>query len=182
MLASSLAEWTDCLIQLIENDELRFQLATNAQTTIRENWLLSQNAFRWEETFQAISNIKSSNKEQNKDIVRIVKSINLQLFETFNKKEAAEHALSVQVAEKDQTVQTLLAQVAEKDQTVQTLLAQVAKQGQTIQTLSAQLSQASNEIEQLNVEVLQYILSRSWRLMRPFRMIQRKLKETFWRN
>ena len=168
LLASSLAEWTDCLIQLIENDELRFQLATNAQTTIRENWLLSQNAFRWEETFQAISTSKSSNKEQNKDIVRIVKSINLQLFETFNKKEAAEHALSVQVAEKDQTVQTLLAQVA--------------KQGQTIQTLSAQLSQASNEIEQSNVEVLQYILSRSWRLMRPFRMIQRKLKETFWRN
>jgi len=34
LLASSLDEWTDCLIQLVENDELRFQLATNAQATI----------------------------------------------------------------------------------------------------------------------------------------------------
>jgi len=88
LLASSLDEWTDCLIQLVENDELRFQLATNAQATIRENWLLSQNAFRREETFQSALDNISSNRKQNNGIVSIVKSINLQLFETFNKKEA----------------------------------------------------------------------------------------------
>ncbi|MGD0020852.1 MAG: glycosyltransferase [Smithellaceae bacterium] len=88
-LASTLDEWTACLIQLVENDELRFQLATNAQATIRKNWLFSRNAFRREEAFQrALDNI-SSNKEKNSHIVSIVKSINLQLFETFNKKETA---------------------------------------------------------------------------------------------
>jgi len=97
-LSSTLDEWTDCLIQLIENDELRFQLATNAQATIRENWLLSQNAFRREETFQSALDNISSNRKQYNGIVNIIKSINLQLFETFNKKEAeqltAEAALS----------------------------------------------------------------------------------------
>ena len=87
-LASTLDEWTACLIQLVENDELRFQLATNAQATIRENWLLSQNAFRREEAFQSALDNISSNREQNNGIVSIIKSINLQLFETFNKKEA----------------------------------------------------------------------------------------------
>ena len=84
LLASSLDEWTDCLIQLIENDELRFQLATNAQATIRKNWLLSQNAFSREETFQNALDSISSNREQNNGIVSIVKSINLQLFEMLN--------------------------------------------------------------------------------------------------
>ena len=87
LLASSLDEWKDCLIQLVENGELRFQLAINAQAKIRENWLLSQNAFRWEAAFQSAINIISSNREQNNGMVSIVKSINLQLFETFNKNE-----------------------------------------------------------------------------------------------
>jgi glycosyltransferase involved in cell wall biosynthesis len=84
LLATSLDEWTDCLIQLVENDELRFQLATNAQATIRENWLFSKNAFRREETFQSALDIISSNRKQNNGMVSIVKSINLQLFEMFN--------------------------------------------------------------------------------------------------
>ena len=88
LLASSLDEWRDCLIQLVENDELRFQLAANAQATIRENWLFSKNAFRREETFQSALDIISSNKKQNNAMLSIVKSINLLLFETFNKKEA----------------------------------------------------------------------------------------------
>jgi glycosyltransferase involved in cell wall biosynthesis len=87
LLASSLDEWADCLIQLVENDELRFQLATNAQETIRKNWLFSQNAFRREETFQSALDIISSNREQSNVMVSILKSINIQLFETFNKKE-----------------------------------------------------------------------------------------------
>ncbi|MBU4352837.1 MAG: glycosyltransferase, partial [Nanoarchaeota archaeon] len=109
LLASSLDEWTDCLIQLIENDELRFQLATHAQATIRENWLLSQNAFRWNETFESAFEIINSNREQDTHIVSIVRSINPQSFETFQ-------ALTAQVAEKEQSVQALAAQVAEKEQ------------------------------------------------------------------
>jgi glycosyltransferase involved in cell wall biosynthesis len=151
LLASSLDEWTDCLIQLVENDELRFQIATNAQATIRENWLLSQNAFRWEETFQSAIDIVSSHREQKNDTVRIINSINLQLFETFNKKETTERALITQVAEQDQT----------------------------IQTMTAQLDQVRNELEQSRAEVLKYALSRSWQITRPLRTVKKKLQRLF---
>ena len=87
LLASSLDEWTDCLIQLIENDGLRYKLATNAQETIRKNWLFSNNAFHREEVFQNALDTISSNRKQNNVIVSILKSINIQLFDTFNKKE-----------------------------------------------------------------------------------------------
>jgi len=120
LLVSSLDEWTNYLIQLIEDDELRFYLAKNAQETIRSNWLLSQNAFRWNETFERVFEIINSNREQDTHIVSIVRSINLQSFETFQ-------VLAAQVAEKEHTVQSLSAQVAEKEQTVQSLSAQVSK-------------------------------------------------------
>ena len=125
LLASSLDEWTNCLIQLIEDEELRFDLAKNAQETIRSNWLLSQNAFRWEETYQRAFDILSSNREQKNHIVNIVESINLQLFETFHKNEATLNKNSEQLAEKEVAIQTLTAQVAEKEQSVQALTAHV---------------------------------------------------------
>jgi GT2 family glycosyltransferase/glycosyltransferase involved in cell wall biosynthesis len=126
LLAASLEEWSKCLIQLIENNELRFHLATNAQATIRENWLLSQNAFRWREAFQNLVDAPLSQPSRSRD--NIVQSINTQLFETFTT-----------LAEKEQTVQTLSAQVAEKEQAVQTLSAQVAEKEQSVQALNARL-------------------------------------------
>jgi len=101
LLASSLDEWTNCLIQLIEDEELRFSIAKNAQETIRSNWLLSQNAFRWKETFQSAFDIPSKYKKQdNNGKINIVKSINPQIFVTFNKKEAAIQSLRLQVADR----------------------------------------------------------------------------------
>ena len=162
LLADSLDEWRTCLIQLIENDELRFQLATNAQATIKENWLLSQNAFRWNDALQRALEVASSNRPQNANIINMVSSINLQLVETFNAKEALEQALRGQVAEKEQAERTLMDQVVEREQ--------------TIQSLTAQLNQTRNEVEQLKTEVLQYALSKSWQMTRPIRIVGRKLK------
>jgi len=121
LLASSLDEWTNCLIQLIEDKELRFHMAKNAQETIRSNWLLSQNAFLWKETFQRNADILTSKSDQNSSVINIVESINLQLFETFNKKQAEEQTqmaevtvLTMKVAEKEM-------EVAEKEQVLQSI-------------------------------------------------------------
>jgi hypothetical protein len=50
-LASSYDEWNNYLVQLIENSELRFNLATNAQQDIQSKWLLSKNAHLWLTTY-----------------------------------------------------------------------------------------------------------------------------------
>lgn len=86
LLAASLDEWLDCIIQLIENRELRFRLATNAQETVRSRWLLSKNAFRWQEAFHdlavpPIMSMPGGNR------VNIIQSINVQLAELLTKQQ-----------------------------------------------------------------------------------------------
>lgn len=84
LLAESPDEWLDCIVQLIEDHELGFQLATNAQETVRSNWLLSKNAFRWQEAFHdlAVPPITSIHRENE---VNIIQSINIQLAEMWSK-------------------------------------------------------------------------------------------------
>ncbi len=148
LLASSLDEWTDCLMQLIENDELRFQLAASAQASIKENWLLSRNAFHWEETLKNAFEIMNSNKEQDAHIVSGLRFINFQSFEAFK-------ALSNRVAAAEQSMQALTAQVAEKEQSVQALNAQAAEKERSIQALSGQLREIT--------------ISKAWRVAMLFR-------------
>jgi glycosyltransferase involved in cell wall biosynthesis len=140
MLASSLEEWCECLIQLIEDDELRFQLASNAQTTIRNNWLLSRNAYRWDDAIQKAFDLASRKRQPGDHITSILESINTQLFETFTKKEADERAMKAQLAEQDIALQAF-----------------------------------EEEVNELNTEILGYVLSKSWQITRPFRMVSRKL-------
>jgi hypothetical protein len=172
LLATSLDDWTDCLIRLIENDELRYQLAVNAQNTIKENWLLSKNAFRWEETYQSAFENQSSNRQQYNNMGSIINSINLQLTNTFIFNETRKQELSKKLEEQDQIIQNLvykLSQVRiEEEQTTA-----------VEHSLPIQLQQARNEIDQLKAEVLRYALSKSWQITRPLRRISKKLKKIF---
>lgn len=81
MLAYSLDEWEWCLTRLIEDPEMRIRLATNAQTTIREKWLLSENASRWQEVFRSVLDRQGESKEEDSLTFRMVRSINPQLCE-----------------------------------------------------------------------------------------------------
>ncbi len=132
-LATTKSEWEECLRSLIEDETLRCRIAIEAQVTIKEHWLLSQNISRWIEAFQTAIRIGSRRSFQEDDpTLKMLCSINQQLFEAF-----------------------------------QALTAQVAEQSQTIQRLES--------------EILSYVLSRSWRMTRPFRMISRMLKRVIQR-
>jgi GT2 family glycosyltransferase/glycosyltransferase involved in cell wall biosynthesis len=118
LLAASLDEWTNCLIQLIEDEELRFHYAKNAQETIRSNWLLSQNSYQWPETYQSVSAKSTKDGVQKDKILNIIKSTNHQLLESALLKESTIQTLDAQVAE-------LSVQVAEKEQSIQVLNARL---------------------------------------------------------
>jgi processive 1,2-diacylglycerol beta-glucosyltransferase len=75
LLASTPQEWEDCLVRLIENPELRFTLAFNAQADIRSNWLLSQNAQRWLSAFQQANEIKSSRISDDSSYYKMIKNL-----------------------------------------------------------------------------------------------------------
>jgi len=50
-LASGLEDWQTSLSHLIENPELHHQIGAAAQKTVRESWLLSQQADRWPQVY-----------------------------------------------------------------------------------------------------------------------------------
>ncbi len=149
LLAGSLDEWRDCLIQLIEDAELRTRLVVQAQASIKENWLLSQHAYRWHEAFQRAGEIAVAGRPAETSIAKMTEAINQQLSETFERQAALLQALRSQVAEYEQSTQRL----------------------------GDQLEQTRAEAEQLKHEILGYALSKSWRWTRPLRTLGRRLKK-----
>jgi len=84
LLAQSLEEWKNCLVDLIQNPALRNELARNAQKYAEDNWLLSKNITK-------IKNIKkelfsSSKKDtQYRKVIESINSQNSQFIETLEK-------------------------------------------------------------------------------------------------
>ncbi|MEM2446391.1 MAG: glycosyltransferase, partial [Candidatus Bathyarchaeia archaeon] len=171
-LAYSLNEWEDFLIKLIEDANLRFRMATFAQASVREHWLLSKNAARWREVLCTILAQRRRKTAKFQRFLIIIKSINTQLFE-------ATQALESQVEQQRQTIRALESQVEQQRQTIRALESQVEQQRQTIRALESQVEQQRQTIQALNKEILSYALSRSWRWTRPFRIIYKKWKS--WR-
>jgi processive 1,2-diacylglycerol beta-glucosyltransferase len=153
LLASSLEEWSESIIQLVENDELRFELASNAQATIRAGWLLSQNGFRWQETYRNLTEVSLHTAHESQG--DIVQSINTQLSEMFTRKETEIQSLTMQVAERESKVQTLTKLVADREHTIQGV---------------------TEEKNRAEVEATHYAMSKSWRITRPLRKIMGKIR------
>jgi glycosyltransferase involved in cell wall biosynthesis len=148
LLASSLDDWTNALIQLIEDKELRYSLAGNAQETIRSNWLLSQNAFRWKETFQK-TDFEIANREPKTPTVNILESINLQLVEVYHHKEAKIQTLTTKVSGMGQTIETLK---LENGQKVESLMTQVLETERVNAVLIAQAADLQQAAAALKVQ------------------------------
>lgn len=146
LLAYSLDEWEESLVRLIENNELRYYLATNAQKTVREHWLLSRNAFHWQSVLQKIL-VFGKKQVVDSPFLELIRSINIQLSDAI-------HALNDQVEAQGRTIQSLNDQVEAQRKTIQLL---------------------NDQIEAMKQEILSYALSRSWRWTRPFRIFHRKL-------
>ena len=103
LLAASLDEWMEGLVNLIENHDLRYMLATNAQATIRAKYLMSKNAFRWQETFQFLSNL--SIDKRNEDSVNILAAVNTQISQALNKDQQQIQLLNTRLQEQEKLTQ-----------------------------------------------------------------------------
>ncbi|GAB4501288.1 MAG: hypothetical protein Fur0035_08300 [Anaerolineales bacterium] len=128
LLATSLSDWEDGLVQLIENADLRYQMAVRAQETIKEKWLLSKNASRWNDVFENLLNQAGSIGKPEDTALALTRSINTQLFDAFSMQDENLHtlketvaALTAQVVEKENAVAALTAQVAEKESVLQSI-------------------------------------------------------------
>jgi len=81
-LATNTEEWINYLVQLIENPSLRETIGRNAQSTIKEKWLLSNNAGLWLETYSRAFDIQSNPKRI--FLYNLIRTIDEQMFEYQN--------------------------------------------------------------------------------------------------
>lgn len=127
LLAYSPQEWEYAIVQLMENPAIRYELAVNAQETVRKKWLLSQNAFRWAKALES-GTCKMNRPRPEADLLKMLREINHQLFDMF-------------------------------------------------QQLRELVSRKDSEIQHLQTEILSYALSRSWQFTRPFRKLEKRVRQ-----
>jgi glycosyltransferase involved in cell wall biosynthesis len=51
-LASTLDEWGNCLVRLIEDAQLRHEMGMKALKSVKEDWLLSKHASEWKQAYE----------------------------------------------------------------------------------------------------------------------------------
>jgi len=132
-LASTLEEWEEYLVRLIDTPNLRRQVGIAARQTVLERWLLSQHAGRWVETYRQICD--STLRSQSNVAAHVARQMHAWYRELAGQKDS----FSAQLKEKEQTTQSLRAQLQEKEQTLQSLRAQLADREQVVQSLGAEL-------------------------------------------
>ncbi len=162
-LASTLDEWEEYLVELIESSSLRHQVGIEAQRTVRKNWLLSQHAQEWKRVYQKILSAKGNQPEDNAAtrVVRQMRRLHSESQLPLAEKVAA---LSSQAAEKEQALQALMGQLTEKERAVQTLHAQVVEKEQTVQVLETQVAEKEQTVQVLETQVAEK--ERSMRTLR----------------
>jgi hypothetical protein len=74
-LASTQAEWLKYLTRLVEDAQLRMLLATNAQTTLRSNWLLTQNIGNLVKILNRLPELAATTKRTDWSMAMLIRSI-----------------------------------------------------------------------------------------------------------
>ena len=117
-LANSLKDWSDYLNDLIEQPSLRHDIAMNAQSMIKENWLLSQNAHLWRDVYHdAIETKRNGNIRKQIDF-SFINSINLQMSELMGEKDKYISSLKTQVHEQQALIDSLKKLVNDYEQEI----------------------------------------------------------------
>jgi len=164
LLVNSLYEWKIALRKLLEDREYRLKLASEAQKIVKDSWILSENISKWLLSIETgLYNSKLDKK------AKISKSILEQNYEYTVYLHNKISFLEQQVHQKDHAIATLEQQVHQKDHAIATL-------EQQIELLKQQLLAKDELIKNLQNEILKYVLSASWKITRPLRLLRRMVR------
>ena len=108
-LASNVEDWEVNLLSLINEPDLQFQMAVNAQEDVRKRWLLSNHAHQWADMLAGFASLdlSSTNRVVSRAVARKMLDFqNAQNYELIKKIEenARLNMLSDQIAEKNQII------------------------------------------------------------------------------
>jgi len=86
-LAYSPEEWLEYLELLIQNHNLRYQMALQAQATIKNKWLLSRHVSQWQEAYELMIEASYLKSDRDNPNLPIIKSLNHQYFSLIRERE-----------------------------------------------------------------------------------------------
>jgi glycosyltransferase involved in cell wall biosynthesis/uncharacterized coiled-coil protein SlyX len=160
LLAGSPHEWSDCLVQLVDDVELRRLLAANAQAAIEADWLASRNAYRWQEAYGQLDG--ESLGDEDSAAADITGSVSVQLAEAFADTEAKARTLASQartlasqVQDRDAVVEMLGRQLGERDRRIDALVAEVGEREGQLGALRGRVAEQGAAVESLRAELVE---------------------------
>lgn len=107
-LASSLEEWENYLQRLIENPVLREEIGQSARATVRQNWLLSEHAHEWPDTYAWAAQRAQEEKPEQRSRRVMIAGISSYVQEW-------QQTLEEQLERDQQTIRLLEAQIQDKN-------------------------------------------------------------------
>jgi len=183
LLANSVKEWEYALKSLIKDKNLRLKLASKAQATVKESWTLSGNIHNWLSCLENQLLFAGNKKRLERKRVYFLKTISEQYLEFTSHLRKSTAILEEQVRHKDRAIAALEEQVCHKDRVIAALEEQVRHKDDAIAALEGQIEILNQEITSkiaqivdLQKEILSYILSLSWKITRPLRILRKKIE------
>lgn len=167
--ASTINEWVEALTQLIENPQLREKMTLSAQESVRKDWLLSDHAKLWPETYAQIAELKKPNVSEIASYLPELVDITLHQDAFFQK---LEHERTAHLSKID----NLEHENSEAKVQLDNLRVQWIDHTRKIQSLEVEGRHLMQAWDASRLEVVDYALSRSWRLTRPMRKFIKFLK------
>jgi len=149
-LASSEEEWNEKIQLLIHDPELRYQLTTNAQKIIKQNYLMSKNSCKWKSLYEDFIEGKQSGKKIRNVPHEMIKNI------------------AIQISEFNENNKELLSSYKKERVNFQRKITVQEKENKILEKI---IVTQKRKIKNLEEEVLFYAQSKSWRATRPIRKI-----------
>lgn len=179
-LASNLSEWENYLTNLINDDHLRLEVGNNAKKTIADNWLLKDNAIKWEKCYLTLLKTQKMDLDNGNPFRNVINLITPQISERYRSVHNTVSLLETNLSEKDKILLNLTTNVEEnekmildlssnldeKEEIIIDLTTNVNEKKQIINTLTSH----SNQIEFTLNEIYK---SKAWKLvtiLRGFRL------------
>ena len=118
-LATSLDEWEEYLSRLIEDPDLRYEIAVQAQETVRKDWLLSEHASVFREAWSEALQLEPAQRQELSSQLDLALHLSAQVQSWQKQLQLTLQRQNLRVEELNQTQLNLQTQLGERDETIE---------------------------------------------------------------